>query len=167
MRGMTHAAVGACLAAASGGTVGVVLAAAGVALLPDVDAPGSKAGRAVLRAGWAALAVGAAAASGTWLAAGVALAALPILMGHRTWTHTLWALSLAGLVGFALSGLAGLRVAVLGYGSHLALDALTPAGIHPVWPWTWRLRLGLVRTGAWTDHVIGAVAALLVLVLEG
>lgn len=167
MRGMTHAAVGACLAAASGLSPVAVGATAGLALLPDLDTPGSKAGRVVRRAGLAALALGWGAASGSWLALGAALAALPVLLGHRTWTHTVWAWFVAAAAGFALGGRTGLAAVALGYGSHLVLDALTPAGIWPFWPWKWRLRLGSVRTGGWVDHAIGVVAAVACLVWLG
>jgi membrane-bound metal-dependent hydrolase YbcI (DUF457 family) len=43
----------------------------------------------------------------------------------------------------------------LGFATHLALDALTPGGIRPLWPLGWTVR-GPVRTGSFNDIAIGA-----------
>ncbi|MGO0122221.1 metal-dependent hydrolase [Desulfothermobacter acidiphilus] len=131
MTGRTHLAAGAFVGALAGKACGdpvsgaVVGAVAG--LLPDVDHPGSTAGRVL------------------WPVAVL----LENTLGHRTITHTVW---FCAAVGLLLSLLAGLLnpflprfhhqvpvalaflAGLLGSLSHLALDALTRSGIRPFWP---------------------------------
>ncbi|MFB6266858.1 MAG: metal-dependent hydrolase [Halodesulfurarchaeum sp.] len=87
------------------------------------------------------------------------------LVRHRGGTHTVW---FAGLVGMGVGGLASalcpsptgespLGVAGWGFvvggaaiGSHLLADAITPAGIRPLWPLTdRRIALGFVTADSW------------------
>lgn len=71
------------------------------------------------------------------------------LVAHRGPTHTVWfALAVAGVGGYvgwtagapageaATAGLAafGATVAGLAVASHVAVDALTPMGVKPLWP---------------------------------
>jgi len=107
-------------------------------------------GAALLVTGFEAAAVGGGAGT-------VALTRLPDydlqipLVSHRGPTHTIGFALLVGLVlGGALAGLAqagavgservfaagafGFLIGVLSVGSHLLADALTPAGIEPLWP---------------------------------
>lgn len=80
------------------------------------------------------------------------VAALP----HRGLTHTVWAVGACGLVGAALGGAIADRrvpwwlggaVGLVGTGSHLLGDALTPMGLVPVAPWSGTVvSLNLVRS---------------------
>lgn len=87
-----------------------------------------------------------------------------LFLPHRGWLHSLWAALLIG----AVSLFAGVPIALgilSGYLSHLLADAVTPAGVplfsqrswHLV-PARWRL-----QTGSQWEHLIGAIAALIVL----
>jgi len=139
--GFTHAAGGAFLGAAAGVLGGDPLAGMAVgavaALLPDIDHPGSLAGRRVPLLPYV----------------------LSALAGHRGITHTVWfCLGVAFLTGFLAVGFRGwdqahlAAYALLGALSHLALDGLTPSGVSPFAP--------LVLPGklARLNHVSGPVA---------
>ena len=75
------------------------------------------------------------------------------LFGHRTVTHSLLALGVLGWTAWTLGGPAVGTGLLLGYGSHLLADALTPAGVPLLWPVKWRVGLGLVRTGGAAETV--------------
>jgi inner membrane protein len=116
----------------------LALAAAG-ALLPDIDHPHS------------------------WLGRRLPLVSRPLaaLLGHRGVTHSL--LAVAGCAWLlAAQGVARGIVAPLAVGalSHLAADALTPAGLRLAWPLRARVGLSLCRTGSAAEvAVVGAVVA--------
>lgn len=133
MLGRTHAVAGAFFGALAGHLAGEPAAGAALGalagLLPDVDHPGSTAGK--------------------WLRP-VAVV-LEAVAGHRTVTHTVWfvaavAVGLTLLAGVAKGLLAGylpwacppawlaFLAALLGGLSHLALDAVTRTGIEPFAP---------------------------------
>lgn len=135
MTGKTHAAAGAFAGATVGRIAGDPLvgaaAAALAALLPDVDHPGSYAGRRLRPVS----------------------VLLEMTTGHRTVTHTVWFCVAAGILAALASvfvrpytsalGLASVRwppwpaaglYAFLGSLSHLALDALTRSGVEPLAP---------------------------------
>jgi inner membrane protein len=96
----------------------------------------------------------------------VGLAPLPDLdrrlpgLRHRALTHTVWFMLLSGSVGGYLGwtvgstpgtriglGAFGAGVAAAGIGSHIAVDALTPAGVRLLAPLSdWHLRVGVVRS---------------------
>lgn len=137
----SHVAVGAALWAVTAKLCGAnpadpqALAAAALgSLLPDIDHPGSWAGRKLK-----AVSV-----------------PLSLVVGHRGVTHS----ALAVLACFAL--LAGMGMGwgaapvAVGYLSHLAADALTPSGVPLLWPSRRRFTLGLCETGSATE--IGLVA---------
>ena len=152
MTGKTHAAAGAFLGALAGKLagepyLGLALGALG-GLLPDIDHPGSWAGRRLRP-----LAV-----------------VLETLFGHRTVTHTLWfalALGAAGLflgaaLGAVLSTPAWLWALALFLGalSHLVLDACTRSGVEPLAPFLpWHPR-GPVATGGLLDYFLAAAFVL-------
>ncbi|WP_051275717.1 metal-dependent hydrolase [Desulfovirgula thermocuniculi] len=160
MTGKTHAAAGAFVGAALGHLagepyLGMALGALG-GLLPDVDHPGSWAGRRLRP---------------------VAVL-LENLAGHRTVTHTLWfALFLGGLgalLAACLRGLAALSVwfaalaLFVGALSHLALDALTRSGIEPLAPVkSWHVRGPLVTGDPFVEWPAAALFALGALRLAG
>lgn len=89
-----------------------------------------------------------------------------LLGRHRGATHSLLALILASLVaaalGYALRAPSVGGYFALGYGLHLALDALTPSRVPLAWPDKRRWGLGLVHTGS-----LGEMAFLLALVAYG
>lgn len=164
MVGPTH--LGAALAAAvwSGMREPAALAAAGIgALLPDLDRPGSLAGRLVPGSSLGRIgrfAAGALLAYLGWmerdravLICGLLVAAAGALE-HRGFLHSLAALVLAWWAAGRI-GVGAEPALALGWGSHLALDLLTPAGVPLLWPWGRRFSLPAVRTGSWADRLLG------------
>lgn len=148
MTGKTHAAAGAFIGALTGKALGEPLAGLAVgalaAMLPDVDHPGSWAGRRLRPVS----------------------VLLEAVAGHRTVAHTVWfclgvsalLALLAGALGayapalplplpwWPAPGVAGLY-AFAGSLSHLALDCLTKSGVEPLAPLLpFRLR-GPLETG--------------------
>jgi len=90
---------------------------------------------------------------------------ISLLFGHRTVTHSLFFMILAGLAASFFSISPGIRLGLLvGIGSHLLLDAATPQGVSLLWPLPWKVRLPVrTRTGGAAEHgffVIIVVAAL-------
>lgn len=141
----------------------VLVTAAVAALLPDLDHAGSKLSRAIRRNPllWPLLPI-------CWLAR---------VGGHRGPTHslalcTLFSLAVAGwcAVQAAVAGAASVQTTVwlaialvLGYISHVALDALTPKGIPLWWPvdrTMVRIETGIV-TGSFGET--GVLAGLLII----
>lgn len=94
--------------------------------------------------------------------AGIALAAMAaclpdldlILPGfHRTFTHTIWAV--AGIFFLTQAFFPGIAYPVtIGYFSHIAIDALTPMGIKPLYPLPPRIALPITVTGSILDRVV-------------
>lgn len=164
MRGVTHAGIGAAVAAlAFGGSLPVAGAAVVGSLLPDIDCPTSRA--AVLGPATsliAAFGCGAAAYYHYAPLVPMALAALWFLaaavLPHRTFTH-----SIAGMVLPALAAAKFLPgrlgwVFCMGYALHLAADLLTPSGLVPLWPAPIQVSARAVRTGGLTDLALGLAA---------
>lgn len=159
MTGKTHAAAGALAGALAGRAAGDPLVGMALgafsALLPDIDHPGSWAGRRLRPAS----------------------VVLEAVAGHRTVAHTVWfCLGVSALLAFATAFLStyvsalplplpwwpapkvtGLY-AFAGALSHLALDALTRSGVEPLAPLLpLRLR-GPLETG---DPIVEVPAAAL------
>ena len=113
------------------------------ALLPDVDHPGSAAGR---------------------MAPGVSHA-FGLVFGHRGFLHSLlgaacltWAVCrLAAVLGFAVPW----QPLFAGYMVHLVLDTFTPSGVPWLWPLGVRVSVPLVRTGGILEKAVVAPAVLL------
>ena len=164
--GWTHAVAGAFVGALIGHAAGQPLAGAAIGglagLLPDVDHPGSTAGR--------------------WFRP-VAVV-LEGVFGHRTVTHTVWfvaavAVGLTLLAGALKGLLAGylprawppawlaFAAGLLGGLSHLALDAVTRSGIKPFAPLKPRSFPRWVTEPRWelesSDPVVNWAATLLLL----
>lgn len=122
----------------------------------------------------------------------LALATLPDfdlrvpLVPHRGPTHTVLFVALvAGLLGAAgwyaadaagfdpaVLALFGFGVGVLGVGSHLLADALTPMGVTPFWPLSGRnYTLGLTHAdnpvANWLLLALGVLATAVALVVAG
>ena len=87
---------------------------------------------------------------------------------HRTFTHSLIGLGIAGLVLMRIGTHAHMpwlaEITLLGYVLHLTADAIA-GGISLLWPYKGRQGLRLVTTGGLRDHLIGGVCTLLVLVV--
>lgn len=126
------------------------------ALLPDIDSPHSRLGRIVRPVS----------------------DVLNFALGHRGFLHSLWGMAfLVAIAVFtatfwvesALVWCFVLPVAVLGYLSHLFLDALTPGGVPLLWPRRGNVSLPLVRTGSLLERLLflPALAAVAVVVLSG
>lgn len=141
MTGTTHAVAGAALGALAAQAFDAALTGAAVgavaALLPDIDHPGSYAGRLVRPIS----------------------VAIEERYGHRySPMHTVWFAVLAGMVAglFMAVALEGYYPALalagaLGGLSHILLDALTPSGVRPFrlprergWDrkFSWKIRTG-------------------------
>jgi inner membrane protein len=111
------------------------LAALG-SLLPDIDHPGSWAGKRM------------------------ALISIPLaaLIGHRGLTHSLLAIAVFALL-LALLGPDHLAAPLaVGYLSHLLADSLTLSGVPLLWPSKRPFGLRLIRTGSLPE--IALIAAL-------
>lgn len=94
---------------------------------------------------------------------------LHTIFGHRGFLHSLLALILVtGLVALFQAPLAFLLALAVGYGSHLLLDGLTPAGIPLFYPSRMKVRLPKyirIRTGGPIDQLLFAVLSLTLLLL--
>lgn len=78
---------------------------------------------------------------------------------HRGLTHTMVvAMLFAGLTIQLLPAPLGMAAAI-GYGSHLLLDAMTPAGVPLLWPGFHVMCRAPVRirTGGWLEGIFAAV----------
>lgn len=83
---------------------------------------------------------------------------------HRGITHSLVAWAAVKIAAQAL--IPGFwRPLLLGYGSHIFLDALTPAGVPFFWPIKIRVRLPLVRVGGKIDKLLGQTGAFISLLI--
>jgi inner membrane protein len=141
----SHIVLGACARVVAARLSGVapepaaMAAAALGALLPDIDHPGSWAGRKMR------------------------LVSVPLSMvvGHRGVTHSL----LAVVAGLAVLGTLGVGFAaaplVVGYLSHLAADMLTPSGVPLLWPNRRRFALPVCGTGGIVELLLVAALAAL------
>ncbi|RJX17216.1 MAG: metal-dependent hydrolase [Desulforudis sp.] len=125
-------------------------------LLPDIDSPHSKLGRAVRPLS----------------------DILNFALGHRGFLHSLLGaaivLALAAFVAlfWASSGMVWsllMPALAAGYLSHLLLDALTPGGVPLLWPRVGRASLPLVRTGSFFERAVflPALAVAVALVVWG
>lgn len=150
-------------------TLAAVTAAMVGGLLPDVDEPrstlggeipGGRLGRAFLAA--IALYLGFKRLSAAVIVAGAVLAFLAFVP-HRGVTHSLLATAAVGLVVSRLTGTTIWVPFLVGYGSHLALDMLTPEGAPLLWPLKTHVRFPLARTGGLVDWGV-RLAALAVFV---
>lgn len=110
-------------------------------LLPDIDEQHSKINR------WSGI-------FGIFVAA---------ISRHRGFFHSLlFFLGLALLIQlwqpFLSLGL------LIGYGSHLILDGLTPMGVHPLYPFSsWAMK-GPLRTGSFAEHLLFLLLAIIVII---
>jgi inner membrane protein len=84
--------------------------------------------------------------------------------GHRGFSH--WLLT-AWIVSLGVSEIQpqtwGLPVppgalALWGWLSHIAADALSGHGVPAFWPLPWRLNLGSIKTGGALDRTLGGIA---------
>ena len=84
-----------------------------------------------------------------------------LLFGHRRFFHSLICLGVvAFLISFFHSTLA--LGFLIGYSSHLFLDALTPEGIWPLFPFHFKIK-GFIRTGSFFEHIFFVFLVFLVL----
>ena len=146
MTGRTHLlagfAAGVALASIAGAppvTMGAMAVVAGIAaLLPDIDHPQS------MLSGWPLL--------------GIVSRLLSIGIRHRGPTHSGLAIALVAAVMLAVAAPPEFIIsAVAGYASHLALDALTVAGVPLLWPLGWRLRV----MPYWANGIVWAMDGLI------
>jgi inner membrane protein len=107
--------------------------------------------------------------AGAFALAAVLFSLLSRLLGlaHRKLLHSL-VLPLAGAAAALAEGLPPVLALSLlaGFGSHALADALTPAGVYPLFPLSSRrLALGLARTGSWGEAALRLAFLLLFVAL--
>lgn len=160
----THVTLGAGLGALAGTVLhpGDPMAAASFAgiggaasLLPDLDSPHSKLGRA----------------------ARPLSDILNFALGHRGFLHSLLGMSLILILAALIAlfwlppstALVLLLPAALGYLSHLLLDALTPGGVPLLWPRSGKASLPLLKTGGLFERMVflPVMAAVVVIIFLG
>lgn len=101
------------------------------ALLPDIDIPTSKVGRA----------------------SPIVSNIINITFGHRGLFHSLLAAGLIYLLVLKFFPAYSIYC-LIGYLSHLLLDCLTPAGVPLLWPIPYRFRLPVIKTGSVMEIVL-------------
>lgn len=85
---------------------------------------------------------------------------LATLFGHRGLLHSpIFAIALYAALRSMISPQAAMA-ALAGYGSHLALDALTKEGIMPFSPFSKRRIKGPIRTGGMQEKLLLALLAI-------
>ncbi len=83
---------------------------------------------------------------------------------HRGVTHSLMALVVMGLM--AKTFFPDILIPVLiGYGSHLILDTLTPMGIPWLWPIKTKFKVPVVKTGSIGERIIKYMAMFVLVVM--
>jgi membrane-bound metal-dependent hydrolase YbcI (DUF457 family) len=117
-------------------------------LAADIDQPGSRASRSL----------GPLSLVTSWL--------IRIVTGHRGITHSIWPAIALAVLGGAFGDRIGVRglgeVLAFGYAGALLLDAWTAAGIVPLYPLPWRLRLPPgFRVGSFTELSVLSVSLVL------
>lgn len=95
---------------------------------------------------------------------------LPLGVRHRGATHSLLSLAafalMAELAGLILGAPSLGSYLALGYGLHLALDALNPSRVPLLWPSRRRWGIGLIRTGSTAEALLLLGLALLYIKLR-
>lgn len=173
VRNATHELVGVSLAVAAGRvldtgsleTAGLAAAALFGSWLPDVDRLGARVHRRTRIERRKRLVGGAGAVLR------LPLRMFALLVPHRTITHSAAACAAVAALAALVASPAGASVAVvvaagvaIGYASHVATDACTPAGVSLWAPLSlrrvWLLpRRARIRTGSWREAAFAAVAA--------
>lgn len=83
---------------------------------------------------------------------------------HRKVTHSLLALITLGYITNTAFPDISLPV-IIGYGSHLVLDTLTPAGIPWLWPIKTKYKIPVTKTGSIGDRLIRYLSMIVLVVL--
>lgn len=114
---------------------------AGIAsLLPDIDTHESTVGRLVSPVSWA----------------------IEKTVGHRNLFHSIWAAMAVYLSCQFLPYDVSLGV-LIGYLSHILLDAFNPAGVRIFWPVPFNLSIPLVQAGSLLEYLLVMPVAVLLL----
>lgn len=103
-------------------------------LLPDIDHPGSWVGRRMRPVS----------------------RVLAAVLGHRGVTHSAVAVLAASLLAWR-TRTAEVWPVVIGYGSHLVADMLTPRGLRLAWPLRGSWGVALCRTGSPAEGIVVAL----------
>lgn len=103
--------------------------------------------------------------------AGMAVAAvtsklpdIDLIFKHRGVTHSLAALIALGFITKTAYPEI-LTPVLIGYGSHLVLDTLTPMGIPWLWPKKTRYKIPIVKTGSVGERLIKYMAMITLIIL--
>jgi inner membrane protein len=131
-------------------TLGVYLACAGTgALLPDIDTKQSKVSHKHKVISFFSR----------------------LFLTHRGFTHSALCMALFGLVMYFLTGFIKGGYGeplfwgfLVGYGSHLILDAFNPKGIPLLYPWELRFSFGKIKTGGFWEMFVFLLMVLIILV---
>jgi len=75
---------------------------------------------------------------------------------HRKIFHNVWFLLILLFIGFSFHIIDNMFAIVfsIGFFSHLIMDALTPMGIMPFWPFEKPKIKGPIKTGGWGEFVV-------------
>lgn len=90
---------------------------------------------------------------------------LNVGIAHRGLTHSLLALATVYVGCFLLFPEYIAAAALAGYASHIAADIVTNRGVMLFYPLPYRIRLGLMSTGSYTESVFRMLMIGVVLVM--
>ena len=109
------------------------------ALLPDIDETKSKLGKKVKPLSFI----------------------LKILFGHRKLFHSIFVPIIISLLLYLTTNIEIALAAFIGYTSHLILDALTPAGIMPLYPLSQKKTKSFIKTNSFLEHIFFAILSVI------
>jgi inner membrane protein len=123
--------------------LGIPFILAGVlfSALPDLDTPKSAVGRRIRPVS----------------------TTIKLLIGHRTFIHSVWPWALLFLLIYPFSIDVALGIGV-GYLTHLLLDALTRSGVQPFYPFPYKVR-GPLKTGGIVENACAVAMIIIALLL--
>ncbi len=139
MRWTTHMVTGMVVAVFAGQPPAGVIISGVASLLPDIDSQNSKLGRML------------------------PILSIPInlVFGHRGMFHSLLAALIISFLSLKfLPAYIAISI-IIGYLSHLFMDALTPSKIPLLWPYAKRFGLPLVQTDSFVDVFLSIILALI------
>ena len=88
---------------------------------------------------------------------------IKIVLGHRGLLHS-FILPVILFLWFYFFRITEIGIAIfLGYTSHLVMDMLTPHGIYPLYPLSWRIR-GPIRVGSVGEYFLTLLLAIAIII---
>jgi len=97
-----------------------------------------------------------------WLQVNLPALAVRGVFGHRGFTH--WLLTATAVYLAALDLYPPVALfALVGWLSHLLLDALNPPGVPALWPLPWRVKLATLKHDGLANHALAWLAGVAIL----